>query len=62
MSDERCDPEYLPWFIAWDLNFLPDAEAMHELEDLGGDNYMILLASHNIQSNVLFKYDNEWGH
>lgn len=62
MPDERWDPDYIPWGIAYDYNFLPDPEAMHELDDLGGDEYMLLLASHNVTSNALFIFDREWGH
>ena len=56
----RCTPDYLPFLLAYDFNFLPDDEAKYELDDLGDDNWMILLASFTIPSNILFKYDHEW--
>ena len=52
--------DYLPFFIAWDLNFLPDDQGKHEVEALADNHAMILLASHNVTSNVLIKYDRDY--
>lgn len=61
MTDTRCVPNYLPWLLAWDQNWLPDPDCKHELEDLGGDEYMIVLGSHGaVDSKMLIKYDNDW--
>lgn len=61
-TEHRCDPDYLPWLLAWDFNFLPDLDCKHELTDLGADQYMIILGSHTIDSKCLFKYDHNWGY
>lgn len=61
MPDTYCDPDYLPWLLAHDFNFVPDADLMNEFSDLGGDDYLILLASYTIPTNILIKYDNAWG-
>ncbi|GAH94439.1 unnamed protein product, partial [marine sediment metagenome] len=62
MPDTRCMPDYLPWLLAHDFNLLPDVDCKHELIDLGGDKYMIILGSHTIDSKVLIKYDQDWCH
>ena len=56
----RCADNYLPWLLAYDFNFLPDADCKHELEDLGDDKFMVFLASHTINSKCLFIYDQDW--
>lgn len=61
MADERCTDAFVPWLLAWQQNWLPDVDAMHELEDIGDNKVMVLLASHTIVSNCLFIYDQEWG-
>lgn len=61
MTETYVHPDYLPWLLAHDFNFLPDVDAMHEDWDLGGDDYMVLLASYTVTSNILFTYDNEKG-
>lgn len=53
-------PEYYPWLLAWDYNFLPDEKGMHEVEELPDNRVMVLLASHNIQSNCLFICETDW--
>jgi len=52
--------EYLPFLLAWDMNLLPDAEGKHEVEALADNHAMILLASHNVTSNILIKYDRDY--
>lgn len=61
MADERCADGFLPWLLAWEQNWLPDEDCKHEHDDLGGDRHMIFLASHTINSKMLFIYDQEWG-
>lgn len=60
MSDERCTDAFVPWLLAWQQNWLPDVDCMHEVQDIGNDKLMVLLASHTIVSNCLFVYDQEW--
>ncbi len=48
---------YVPFFLAWDCNMLPDQLGKHEVEDLGSGRVMVLLASHNITSNILIIVD-----
>lgn len=63
MSPQRCNPEYLPWLLAWNQNWLPDPDCKHELLDLGGDEYMVILGSHGaVDSKVLIEYDHNWGY
>lgn len=63
MAIERCNPDYLPWLLAWVQNWLPDKDAKHELVDLGGGEYMIILGSHGeCDSKLLVKYDHNWGY
>jgi len=59
MSDYHFPDEYLPYHLAYDLNLLPDPEGKHEYEDLGGDRFQVLLASHNITSSVWIEYEKE---
>jgi len=61
MPDTYCDADYLPWLLAWDFNFLPDNDAKSENDDIGGDERMVFLASHTIDSKCLFVYNQEWG-
>lgn len=61
MVDTRCDPAYLAWLLAWDMNFLPDVDAKHENVDVGGGEHFIILGSHGaVDSKVLIVYDHEW--
>ncbi len=61
MAEERCTDAFVPWLLAWQQNWLPDVDAMHELDDIGDDRMMCFLASHTINSKCLFIYDQEWG-
>ncbi|MCK5612173.1 hypothetical protein KAR91_60435 [Candidatus Pacearchaeota archaeon] len=61
MPDERCTDAFLPWLLAWEQNWLPDEDGKHENDDIGDDRQMVFLASHNINSKMLFIYDQEWG-
>jgi len=56
----HCTTEYYPWLLAWDYNFLPDDEGLHEVEELADNKVMVTLASFNIESNCLFICDREW--
>lgn len=60
MPVPRCEAEYLPTLLAWDLNFLPDDDACSEQWDIGGDEHVVQLASFTIDSSILFKYDVDW--
>lgn len=57
---ERSTANYLAWFLAHDLNFAPFDELKSELDDIGDDEYMVLLASKQNHTNALFICDQEW--
>jgi len=63
MPPARCQPDFLPWLLAWEQDWLPIEECKHELIDLGGDEYLIILGNHGtVDSKVLIKYDHNWGY
>ena len=61
MTDTYADPDYLPWLLAYDYNFLPQEDTKAELWDTGGDVHMVLLANYTIPSNCLIIYEQNWG-
>jgi len=60
MPDERSTDAFVPWLLAWEMNFLPDVDAKHEIYILDDNKVMVFLASHTINSKCLFIYDQEW--
>lgn len=56
----RCTNDYLPWLLAHDYNFLADGHTLHEIWDIGDDEFMIRLAHIEIPSNCLFIVDQAW--
>lgn len=57
MPEWNFPDDYLPYFLAYDCNLLPDPLGKHEIDDLGGDEWQVLLASHNITSSAWIKWD-----
>lgn len=56
----RCTDEYLPWLLAHDYNFSSFEALKSELYDIGDDKFMVLLASRQDSTNILFICDQQW--
>lgn len=54
MENAKCPDVYLPWYVAWDCNFLPDVDCKHENLEASDDQRMIILGSNTINSRCLF--------
>lgn len=60
MADTRCEPVYLAWLLAHDFRLAPFDSIMSELTDLGGDQFMVSIASIEDNTNLLIIYDQAW--
>jgi len=60
MSETKVHPDFLPMHLAFEYNFQPAPGTKSENWDIGGEEYMILLANTTFRTNVLFIFDHDY--
>ena len=60
MAKTICEDDYLPWLIAFDCNIAPMENLKGDVEDVGGDDRMITVASQSESVGILVMYDQGW--